>query len=85
MTTGKPAKKSEPAATEDAVRYSFSLPPGEAIALDKAASDLRQKTGELWHRAEVIRAALLHFLALPQVKQAGVVRSVERLRRGPKL
>ncbi len=81
----KEGKPQTTVAFEDAVRFSFTLPHPEALAVEAAAQNLRRKTGDLVHRAELIRAALLHFVGMTEAQQFSVLNGVERLKRGPKL
>lgn len=82
MPAAKPVKPSE---LDNAVRFSFSLPPSEAKEIDAAAAALRKKTGELIQRSELVRAALLHYVSLPVAQQLQILGGVERLRKSRKL
>lgn len=88
MATKPPVRtrgKSVETLDDDAVRFTFTLPPGEAKAVDDCAAAQRRRTGELVHRAELIRAALLHFVGLSDAEQGKVLGKVEKLKRGPKM
>lgn len=70
---------------DDAVRFTFTLPPAEAKMVDDCAAGLRRKTGELVHRAELIRAGMLYFVSLSEGEQLKVLNRVPKLKRGPKM
>lgn len=69
---------------ENAVRFSFTLPPGEAETIEILGADLRRKTGHLILRSELIRAALLAFVGLTGAEQLKILAGVERLKKARK-